>query len=272
MNLLDKPLEVLYELDGLPGFDLPDELRQAYGGPFGVEIPRVFVNFVASIDGITSVPSIPNSNRLIAGESASDRFVMGLLRACADAVVIGSGTMKAAPRSLWTPAQAFPAAGAAFAELRGRLGLAADLELVVLTAHGSVDPKHPAFEAGALVLTTDAGAERLGNELPPATTVVSLGPDRELDLRAAFEFLAARGRRSILCEGGPNAFGSLLAARLVDELFLTISPLLVGRTTLDERLGLVEGTDLLPDGPLAARLLGLRRDGDHLFLRYALTR
>ena len=66
--------------------------------------------------------------------------------------------------------------------------------------------------------------------------------------------------------------GSLLAANLVDELFLTISPLLVGRTALDERLALVEGADLLPEGPLGARLLGVRRDGGHLFLRYELTR
>jgi riboflavin biosynthesis pyrimidine reductase len=272
MSFLAAPLEVLYEAPGLPEFDLPDELRHDYGGPLGFQKPRLLVNFVASIDGITAVPSLPNSNRLIAGDSPSDHFVMGLLRACADALVIGSGTMKAAPRSLWTPEQAYPAAGAAFAELRRRLGLATELELVVLTARGSVDPGHLAFAAGALVLTTDAGAEGLRDELPPATTVVSLGPDRELDLRAAFDLLAARGRPTILCEGGPHIFGSLLEARLVDELFLTISPLLAGRPASDDRIALVEGTDLLPDGPLEAHLLGLRREGNHLFLRYELTR
>jgi riboflavin biosynthesis pyrimidine reductase len=60
----------------------------------------------------------------------------------------------------------------------------------------------------------------------------------------------------------------LLAERLVDELFLTVSPLLTGRIESDRRLSLVEGADLLEGGPLEAELLGIRRGGDHLFLRY----
>ena len=271
MNFLEAPLEVLYEATGLPAFDLQDELRADYGGPFGLPESRVFANFVSSVDGVTAIPSLPRSNALVAGASESDRFVMGLLRASADVLVIGSGTMNAAPRSLWTPEQAYPAAGAAYAELRRRLGRPAELELAVLTARGTVDPAHPAFAAGALVLTTDAAAERLGDELPPEATVVSLGPD-ELDVRAAIDALRARGHRSILSEGGPSVFGSLLEAQLVDELFLTISPLLFGRTGPEERFGLVEGTDLLPGGPVGGRLLGVRRDESHLFLRYELDR
>jgi riboflavin biosynthesis pyrimidine reductase len=266
---VSEALELLWETPGLPSFDLPEELRVAYGGPLGFTLPRVFVNFVASADGVVAIPSLPNSNRVIAGGSAADRFVMGLLRACADAIVIGSGTMNAAPRSLWSPEQAYPDAAASYAELRRRLDLRPELELVVLTAIGSVDPNHPAFAAGALVLTTDAAEGRLRDELPSSADVVSLGD--ALDPRAAFDVLARRGHRAILSEGGPNVFGSLLAARLVDELFLTISPLLVGRTGLDQRLALVEGVDFVPGSPLAARLLGVRRDDGHLFLRYALS-
>ena len=78
-----------------------------------------------------------------------------------------------------------------------------------------------------------------------------------------------------LAEGAEGVAGAdlqtrLLEAGVVDELFLTVSPLLVGRTPLDPRLGLVEGADLLPGGPVRGQLLGLRRDGGHLFLRYAL--
>jgi len=261
------PLEVLWEAPGLPVFDLPDELVRDYGGPLGFELPRVFVNFVATVDGVVAIPAVPNSNRLIAADSASDRFVMGLLRACADAVVIGSGTMNAAPRSLWTPAQAYPDAGPLFGELRRRLGLEPDPELVVLTATGSIEPAHPAFRAGALVLTTNVAAPRLRERLPEATTVVGIGD--VLDVRAALDVLRDRGHRAVLSEGGPNVLGSLLASRVVDELFLTISPLVVGRTGLDERLALVEGADLLPDGPPQAELLGVRRDDAHLFARYA---
>jgi riboflavin biosynthesis pyrimidine reductase len=264
-----RPLELLYETAGLPRFDLPDELEQAYGGPFGLGEPRVFANFVSSADGVTAIPSVARSNAVVAGGSESDRFVMGLLRAAADVIVVGSGTMRAAPRSLWTAEQAYPAAGAAFAELRRRLGRADGLELAILTAQGSVNPEHPAFAAGAVVLTTDDAAARLRRELPAAATVLSLGTG-ELDVRVAFQALRDRGHRSILSEGGPTVFGSLLTARLVDELFLTVSPLLFGRTDLDERLALVESADLLPGGPVEGRLLGVRRDGSHLFLRYEL--
>jgi riboflavin biosynthesis pyrimidine reductase len=263
---------VLYEAAGLPAFDLPDELRHDYGGPFGLDEPRVFANFVSSADGVIAIPSLPRSNALVAGGSESDRFVMGLLRACADVLVIGSGTMSAAPKSLWTPEQAYPAAGDAYADLRRRLGRPARLELAVLSARGMVDPAHPAFAAGALLLTTDAAAERLNGQLPPETTVVSIGPGGEVDVVAALEALYARGHRLVLSEGGPHVFGSLLEARLVDELFLTVSPVLFGRTGPGERLGLVEGSDLLPGGPVGGRLLGVRRDESHLFLRYALDR
>ena len=273
MSLIEPPLELLFEADGLPAFDLPNELRRNYGGPFGLADSRVFANFVSSVDGVTAIPALPRSNAIVAGGSESDRFVMGLLRASADVLVIGSGTMNAAPRSLWTPEQAYPAAGDAFADLRRQLGRPPEVELAILTARGNVDPAHPAFAAGALVLTTDAAAARLTEELPREATVISLGPAGEVDVRAAFDVLRrARGHRRILSEGGPQVFGSLLEARLVDELFLTVSPLLFGRSAAEKRFGLVEGTDLLPGGPATGRLIGVRRDASHLFLRYELDR
>ncbi len=194
---------------------------------------------------------------------------MGLLRACADALVIGSGTLAASPRSVWTPEQACPEAAAAFAELRLRLGRPPGPEIVVLSGSGRLDPGHPAFQSGALVLTTDEGAARLA-ALPAATTVVPLGAGPRLDPARAVAALHARGHALILSEGGPRSIGPLLAAGLVDELFLTVSPLLAGRPGSDLRLGLVEGADLLAGGPLGARLLAVRRDLDHLFLRYSL--
>ncbi len=263
-----RPLELLWETGGLPAFDLPAELAELYGGPLGFEEPRVFANFVSTIDGVVAIPSLPSSNKLVAGNSTADRFVLGLLRACADVLVIGSGTLKASPRSVWTPEQGFPPTAAGFAELRRRLGRPPRLELAVLTASGRVDPAHPAFVAGALALTTIEGAARLAESLAP-DSVIALG--ERLDPRAALDALTARGHRFVLCEGGPTAIGPFLESRLVDELFLTISPLLVGRSADDPRLGLVEGTDLVPGGPLAARLLGVRRDDDHLFLRYELA-
>jgi riboflavin biosynthesis pyrimidine reductase len=74
----------------------------------------------------------------------------------------------------------------------------------------------------------------------------------------------------ILSEAGPRVFAALVAARLVDELFLTLSPILAGRMPGGGRLGLVEDADLVPAVPPEARLLSVRRDGAHLFLRYGL--
>jgi riboflavin biosynthesis pyrimidine reductase len=259
-----EPLELDWEAAGLPAFPLPDELAQLYGGTFGLDEPRVFANFVQSVDGVTAIPSVAGSNKLIAAGSAADRFVMGLLRACSDAVLVGSGTLEASPRGAWTPQQAFPDAADAFAELRSRIGREGNPEVAVLTRSGLVDTTHPAFASGAVAYTTPQGADALA--ALPAEQVVVAG--ETLDGRTILAALHARGHRLILSEGGPTAWGPLLVERLVDELFLTVSPLLTGRVTGEERLSLVEGADLVPGGPLGARLLSLRRGGDHLFLRY----
>lgn len=263
-------LECLYEEPGLPAYELPEELRARHGGPLGFSGPRLVANFVGSVDGVVAAPPLVQSARLISGGSESDRFLMGLLRACADAVVIGSGTLQASPSSLWKADGPFPSGAAALAELRRRRGQPEDPLLVVLTGTGLVDPAHPAFERGALVLTTDGGALQLAGRLPDATEVVSLGEAPTVDLRAAVEHLRGRGLGLLLAEAGPHVFGGLLAAGLVDELFLTVSPLLAGRAEGVTRLGLVEGRDLLGDGVAAGRLLSVRRDGAHLFLRYEL--
>jgi riboflavin biosynthesis pyrimidine reductase len=260
-------LEVLFEAPGLPAFDLPEELMSVYGGSLGFEESRVFANFVSTLDGVVAIPSLVSSNKIVAGGSAADRFLLGLLRACCDVLVIGSGTMAASPRSVWTAEQGYPPAAAAFAELRERLGKPPEPEVAVISRSGRVDPGHPAFAAGAIVLTTDAGATRLAGELP-GRAIVALG--ETVDAARAIEALRERGHRLILSEGGPHAVAPFLEARLVDELFLTISPLLAGRVDGDGRLALVEGADLLPGGPLQARLTGIRRDGGHLFLRYEL--
>jgi riboflavin biosynthesis pyrimidine reductase len=90
-----------------------------------------------------------------------------------------------------------------------------------------------------------------------------------VDLVAAVATLQERGCSVLLSEGGPNVFGGLLAAQLVDELFLTLSPVLAGRSVAP-RLGLVEGVELLPDLRVGGRLRSVRANGSHLFLRYGL--
>ena len=99
--------------------------------------------------------------------------------------------------------------------------------------------------------------------------VVAVNDGDWVDLRGALAVLRSRGHARVLSEAGPTMFGSLLADRLVDELFLTLSPLVAGRAT-EPRLALVEGVELLPDVRVAGSLRSVRRSGAHLLLRYAL--
>jgi len=267
-----EPLELLHEDPELPAFDLPSELQDFYGGSLGFQEPCLYANFVSTVDGVVAIPSLVQSSRLISGDSESDRFVMGLLRACADVVLIGSGTLRGSPRSRWTPERVYPAAAAAFAELRRRLGRPPEPELAVLTASGTIDPAHPAVVAGAVVLTTEQGAAILRGRLPASSTLIAVGTGNEVDPRAAVDALHARGHRLILSEAGPHVFGSLLELGLVDELFLTLSPLLGGRLADGERLALVEGTEFLPAERVAGGLASARRQRAHLFLRYRIEK
>jgi riboflavin biosynthesis pyrimidine reductase len=194
---------------------------------------------------------------------------MGLLRAFADAVLIGAGTLASSPKGTWLAEKVYPPARESFAELRRRLGRRERPEIAVLTGHGSVAPEHPLFASGAVVLTSDAGAVRLDGELPEASTIVTLGEETIIDPRVAVEALLERGHRTILCEAGPHTHGALLACALVDELFLTISPLLVGDRGHMSRYGLAEAAELMPPG-LRGQLLSVRRHEQHVFLRYQL--
>ncbi|HEU4355089.1 MAG TPA: dihydrofolate reductase family protein [Actinomycetota bacterium] len=266
------PLELLYEPGGLPTYDLPEELERLYGGGIGFEAPRLFANFVSSLDGVVSIEGEAHSGRMLSGRSEADHFMMGLLRACADAVVIGAGTLRPARRSLWTPDYIYPEAATAFAELRKRLGRDEQPRLVVITARGDLEPGHPALEAGALVLTPTGSAAGLRERLPAASIVVAMGDGARVDLVDAMALLRGEGYATVLTEGGPTVVGGLLRSGLLDELFLTLSPVLAGRSAGTARPGFIDAIDLLPSRSIAGDLIGLRRQGSHLFLRYSIPR
>ncbi len=233
-------IESLFDT-GQAGLGLPSALAEAYGGDLWLPADCVFANFVESVDGVVAFPDAKGeSGGIVSGGSDADRFLMGLLRACAGAVLIGAGTLRAAPRDLWFPETIFPPAAALYAELRRQLGLPERPALYVVSGSGRLDPAHPALQ-GAVVL----GGKREPKEIVAA-------PRRD-------------GHRRILCEGGPGLFAELLAAKLVDELFLTLSPRLFGRWHGDARKSLAEGRDL---AGMPLQLLSLRRHGSHLFLRY----
>ncbi|MGH2977645.1 MAG: dihydrofolate reductase family protein [Gaiellaceae bacterium] len=264
-----EPFRVLVEDEDLPRWDVPDELSELYGGAIGLGEPCVVANFVESLDGVVAVPRLPRSHAVIGDESEADRFVLALVRACADAVVVGAGTLLASPKGTWRVDRAYPPAAAALAELRDRRGRPEQPQVVVVTTGATLDPTHPVLESGALVLTTDGAASRLRASIPEASEVVAVNDGDTVDLARALEVLRDRGFPVVLTEAGPSMFGSLVASRLVDELFLTVSPVLAGRGAT-ARLGLVEGVELVPQTRVAGRLRSVRTHGSHLFLRYGL--
>jgi riboflavin biosynthesis pyrimidine reductase len=258
-------LELLWEQQGLPQVELPGELRELYGGGLGFRAPCVYANFVETVDGIVAVPALERSNALVADESAEDKFLMGMLRAFADVVLVGTGTLLASPKGRWRPEGVYPQGKDAFARLRAQLGKPERPAVAVVTSGASLDVGHPVLEE-AVVLTTERGAAQLAGSLPD---VVAVNDGDWVDLRKALDVLRARGHSLVLAEAGPTTFGSLVASALVDELFLTVSPLLAGRLG-PGRLALVEGVELLPQVRVALNLLSVRRARDHLFLRYRL--
>jgi len=175
--------------------------------------------------------------------------------------------MLASPRGLWRPEGVFPAAAEAFAELRAARGRPAHPTVAVVTAGGSLDPAHPALAAGAVVLTTETAAPALRAAVPEASEVVAVNAGERVDLARALDALRGRGHAVILSEAGPSVFGALIAGGLVDELFVTISPLVAGRGA-SPRPSLAEGVELLPAVREESELASVRGAGDHVFLRY----
>jgi riboflavin biosynthesis pyrimidine reductase len=230
----------------------------------------VYANFVSSIDGIVALEAgTAPSGGIISGRNEADRFVMGLLRAFADAVLVGAGTVRAeGPRALWTAEYIFPAATDGFRTLRHSLKREGDPRLVIVSGRGELDPGHRALQVGALVLTTTSSAARLRSVLPSVTEVRAVSDTDPIDLHEILQLLEADGHHRILTEGGPRLFGQMVANDQVDELFLTVSPVVAGQKG-ERSFGLVHGVDF-GRAPKNGRLLSARRHGSHIFLRYRL--
>jgi riboflavin biosynthesis pyrimidine reductase len=225
-----------------PGLD-DAGLIEHYAYPDRLGAPYVRVNFVSSADGAVSVEGKSGD---LGGEA--DRLVFGVLRRLAEVVLVGAGTVRTEDyRGARKPTQ-------------GR-----DLPppIAVVTGSADLDPAARLFTDTAvppIVLTLDsAPAERRERLAAAGADVVVL--DR-LTPDALLGALAGRGLHRVLCEGGPSLFGQLLAADAVDELCLTLSPLLVGGGAGRISRG--------PDGtpPRGMALAGALHQDGALFLRY----
>src|SRR5437763_7539468 len=193
------PLESLYETQRGPDVPLPPELAALYGRlqfPVHPVRPHVIANFVTSLDGVVALDTPGRSGGgEISGVNPHDRMVMGLVRAVADAVVVGAGTLRAVPKHLWTAARIYPALADAYQSLRIALGKPEPPLTVVVTASGELDLDLPVFQSGkvpALIATTTNGAQRLhGRGLPPLVQIAGLQSSGRLSARAILEAVSA---------------------------------------------------------------------------------
>ncbi|HEY0812712.1 MAG TPA: pyrimidine reductase family protein [Pseudonocardia sp.] len=227
------------------GSDTPDLLTH-YAYPEELTAPHVRVNFVASADGAATADG--RSGGL---GGAADREVFGVLRELAEVVLVGAGTVRAEGyRGARKPT-------------RGRT---LPPPIAVVTGSADLDPTSALFtdtRVPPIVLTGSAARKDRRDALTAAgADVVVLDP---LDPAAMLDELGRRGLLRVLCEGGPRLFGDFVAAGLVDELCLTVAPVLAAGDA--GRIAVGKGGSPL----LALSLVGALTDDDTLLLHYART-
>jgi len=229
-----------------------DDLATIYAYP--VERPWLRLNFVASLDGaIADAAGHPRGLT-----TPADQRVFALLRGLADVILVGAGTARSEQYAPVQPSEIDVA-------LRARLGLAPLPPIAVVSNSLEipdsllVDP--PDGSGRTIVVTTSATAVGRRRDIGAHADVLVCGSDR-VDPVAVRRALAARGLGRIQAEGGPRLTRDLAAAGVLDELCLTLSPLLLAGGSSR----LAAGAEL--DAPVHLRLGHVLAADDELLLRY----
>ncbi len=268
--------DAAYEPYGRLGFPAPPDKR-----------PWTYSNFVQSLDGIVSFKGKHAAGSDIS-RSEEDRWLMDLLRAHADAVLVGINTLLDETELGSRPrGPVFRIMDQELRNLRQRLGKGREKNIVVTGAATADLSRYRLFDGelvDAMVVTTRQGAKRLAEKTShPHVAVITAGEDKLIDLTLLVELLRRdHGVEYLLCEGGPTLYGYMSRAGLVDEKFVTVSPIEVGqlvpeeqeRTAADRRNpSLYRPTTFNAPGFTAAdapwwQWISCRRAGDHQFSRY----
>jgi riboflavin biosynthesis pyrimidine reductase len=273
------PLKTLWTGNQGKALPLPATLTGLYGRfhlPQAGSLPYIFSNFVTTLDGVVSLRMRGHANGGdISGFNAQDRMVMGLLRAVADVIIVGSGTLAADRQQVWTAEAICPELAPEYGQLRKALGKSGPPLNVVVTGRGSVNLRLPVFSSGrvqVLIITTTAGEKRLTKQrIPDAVEIRAIRRSgAEISARTiCSEVCGMRGVNRVLVEGGPQLLADFLKQRLVSEQFLTLAPQIAGRVAGDGRPGMVMGKVFAPRDPLWGKLIDVRQGASHLFLRYS---
>jgi len=210
--------------------------------------PFVAMNFAATVDGRATIDGASGP----IGSDVDTAMLAGL-RTRFDAVMIGAGTMRAERYGRPVPSQEKR-------ERRERLGLPHDPLMVIVSGRLDLPWDAPLFtEGGGRVLVFTASHAEPPETATPLRVVRHEG---RVDIRAALRQLhEERGIRALLCEGGPRLHAELQSQSLVDDVFLTIAPKMVG----GEGPRILEGE--LP-APVRMELAWLLEEKGELFARY----
>ena len=186
------------------------------------ETPRdgvwVRANFATSLDGAITGPD----GRSGSVNTAADHVVFELLRALSDVVVVGAGTLRSEGYTALTVANRWRAT-------RSALGLRTDLPLVCVSNSGAVPPRLRDATEGTVLMATHTGSPGLAEAqqvLGPEHVLVC-GDDAVDDARLV-TMLGDRGWNRVLTEGGPHLVSSMIAAGVLDEVCLSLTPVVVG--------------------------------------------
>jgi 5-amino-6-(5-phosphoribosylamino)uracil reductase len=277
--------ETLFDVEtssGGEGLALHPDFAAVYGGPLRLQqpangLPLIAVNFVTAHDGRVAYNHPDHrGGGPISGFDDNDVWLMGLLRARADAVMIGEGTLRAEPSHVNTPDDIYPAEKDAFAALRHHENRSQLPIFSYVTFEGNLPPESRVFsmeDAHVVVATTTAGARQIRANINPAgkLDILEFGADG-VDLQRYARIMAGEyGVKFLLCEGGATIYGALLKAGIMGEPFITRSPLVVGEDPGTPRPSLVEGTGWLPDDAPRMQIRSVRKAGDYLYMRYRAT-
>jgi riboflavin-specific deaminase-like protein len=224
----------------------------------GVERPRLADRPWVALDMVTSVDGASSAAGRSAGlSSPTDKLVFHAMRNACDAILVGAGTVRAERYGPPRPDERQRAR-------RVERGLTERPRLVVVSGRLDLDPDLRMFsdanEPPIVITRADADAEAFAR-LGAVAEVIPVGDDR-VDLPSAMRALHALGVRTAVCEGGPILNAALLAADLVDEVCVTISPVLVGGPSTRIVAGAPEALDH------DLRLAHLATEAGSLFLRY----
>lgn len=230
--------------------------------PAKLSRPFVLVNMAMTADG-----KIATANRAIASfGSQRDHEHLLELRATADAVMSGARTVDSAAINLGP-------GGPKFQKLRRRRGLAEFNLRIIVSGSGSINPRAAVFQhdfSPIILLTTRRASARQLAELRRVATAVKICGTEQIDFPAALRWLRAEWQvKRLLCEGGGDLNDALFQADLVDELHLTVCPLVFGGRTAPT---IAEGSGCTALAAAASfELQRARRIGPELFLVYAKT-